>query len=1619
MASAIETRKRVLVEKAEAVAAEGPRAGDEATRKRAIAKFYEHVPPNDVAERSPRDLGGAALSLLELAARRRPGQAKIRVFNPDPLEDGWSSPHTIVEVVNDDMPFLVDSVTGAINLSDRVVHLVVHPIVTALRDPAGRLLALGEAADEGLSESWMQVEITAESDPSELARLAERLVRVLADVRAAVEDWQRMRAVLRELGHELAVSPPPVPAAEIAEARDFLHWLDDDNFTFLGYREYAFESGIAEGPALGILRDPDYSVFEGLRNFASLPAAVCDYLGRRELLLVTKSNQRARVHRTAAMDAIGVRSFGSDGEVKGLRLFLGLFTSLAYGRSPRAIPLLRQKVQHILERSGFSPESHDGKALFHILDSFPRDELFQASEGELYATAIGILNLQERQRTALFTRRDPLERFVSCLVYVPRERYDTALRQTFAALLEEAFAGKLSAFYTHLDESVFARIQFLVGTTRGKVPAVDSGALEHKLAEAARGWSDRFEEAAIAAFGEEEARARLRALKPFPVAYRAQTEPAEAVADLDRIKSILEGSPLEVALRPRGEPAGYDLAPRLEPASPARVSGFARGLGLRLYRAGAPIVLSDMLPILENLGLRVIAEEPFRIDRVEGESVWIHELSLDRAPGPRSEAGLPEAVRARFAEALVAVWTRKVENDGFNRLVLAASLSARQIVVLRLYGKFLRQTGALYSEAYMEATLARHPEIARRLVCLFESRFDPKESGRGDADAQRHAIEDALEEVESLDEDRILRSYLSLVSNTVRTNYFQKLPSGRPKNYLSVKLASSELSLLPLPRPLFEIAVYSPRTEGVHLRAGKVARGGIRWSDRKEDFRSEILGLMKAQTVKNTVIVPVGAKGGFIVKRPPADPNRLEKEAVECYKILIRGLLDLTDNLVADGKDRHRVVPPKDVVRYDGDDPYLVVAADKGTATFSDIANAIAEEYGFWLGDALASGGSAGYDHKALGITSRGAWKLVERHFRELGQDIEKNDFTVVGVGDMSGDVFGNGMLMSRHIRLLAAFDQRHIFLDPDPDAERSFIERQRLFHLPHSSWADYAGTLISKGGGVFERGAKAIAVSAEMKRVFAIAADHPTPAELIRELLKAPVDLLWFGGIGTFVKGPEETHAEIGDRLNDALRIDGDEIRARVVGEGANLGVSERGRVAYALKGGRIDTDTIDNSAGVDTSDHEVNIKILIDGAIAAGALAADERQGLLAQMAGEVRELVLRDNVLQGEALSLAEALSAQHLDRHQRLMNELERRGLLDRALEFLPDDEALAERAAKGKGLVRPELAVLLAYAKMALDRDLLASPLPDAPELARELASYFPSVLRERLAARIPTHPLCRELLATILTNDCVNRAGLTFVSDMRARTSRAPAEIVRAYLIVREVFDLRPLWAQIEGLGGIVAASLETEMRLEIMSLIEHAAAFLLHGRHLDLAVEIGRLSPHAKVVASSLRDLLPPPDRSLVEERAARLAAAGVPHSLASAVGGASFLASALEVAELAEASGRPIEVAARVYYGAGARFALDELKGAARRMAATTHWQKLAVEATLDDADALQAQLSARILASEEAQDPAPCAAWAARRGDLLAPVEALARELRAARAPDLALLVVTLKQLRQAFG
>ncbi len=1302
------------------------------------------------------------------------------------------------------------------------------------------------------------------------------------------------------------------------------------------------------------------------------------------ILIISKVSRRSTIHRAVRMDTVAVRKFAADGRPAGERLFVGLFTSAAYAKNPRTIPVLRRKVAHACERAGFEASSHDGKALLHILDGFPRDELFQMSEDELLEISLGILGLQERQRTALFARRDPYGRFVSIFVYVPRERYNTELRQRFVAILEKAYRGPVDSFTTQLDDSMLARVHFILRMPAEAVE-VEQGALERELAEAARSWSDRLEDALVRGLGEERGDALYQLYAgAFPAGYRERFAAAAAVADIARIEEVRAGTPLAMTLhRPLESAAGE--------------------LRFKIYRAAAPVPLSDVLPMLEHMGLKVIAEVPFETRAAgDAEPVWMQDFTLS-SPLPGIEVA---RLKTRFEEAFAKIWAGAMESDGFNRLILLAGLGWRQVTVLRLYAKVMRQAGSTFSQAYMEDTLANHPAIAAKLVMLFERRFDPARSDQA-AETERIAMEIVadLDAVSSLDEDRIIRGFVTLVRQSLRTNHYQREPDGQPKPYLSVKLASHDIDLLPLPRPLCEIYVLSPRVEGAHLRGGKVARGGIRWSDRKEDFRTEILSLMKAQMVKNAVIVPTGSKGGFVVKRPPAARDALQAEVVACYTTLMQGMLDITDNIVA-GK----LVPPKDVVRHDGDDPYLVVAADKGTATFSDIANGIAEAYGFWLGDAYASGGSDGYDHKEMAITARGAWETVKRHFRELGTDIQAADFTCVGVGDMSGDVFGNGMLRSPHTKLVAAFDHRHIFLDPDPDPAAGFRERQRLFDLPRSSWADYDTSLISKGGGVFARTLKSIPLAPEIRARLAITAEHVTPMELIQAILKAPVDLLWFGGIGTYVKASHESQADAGDRANDAVRIDGAAIRAKVVGEGANLAVTQHGRVEYALAGGRINTDAIDNSAGVSTSDHEVNIKILLNAAVAAGELTRKQRNELLHAMTDEVAALVLRDNYLQGLALSLEQHERLQRFDRHVRLMRELERAQRLDRAVEFLPDDETLAARAQAKQGLTRPELAVLLAYVKMTLAADLRQSDLPADPQLADDLTAYFPAVLSERFRAGILAHRLRREIVATVAANDLVNRAGLVFARELGDLTGRGPGEVTRAYMIVRRIYGLQPFWDAVNALDNKVPAAVQHEMLLAAGRLVERATAWFLRSPTLDIAAETQSFSAGIAALADAITAIMPDSHRAALAERAQALEKQGVPAALARQAARLDFLVSAVDVVRLAVTTGENVVELGRRFFAIGSRFRLDALRVAARKVEASSAWQKRAVAAVIEDLYAQQAELTAKQVAATLEFEP-----WIERHARDLARLEALEREIEGAPQPDLAMLTVATRTLR----
>ena len=1584
MAQRVDEEKRAILAAVSSLAVTRLGASRAVPVQRFIAQFYDYVAADDLAGRAVGDLYGAALSLWQFAQERKPGKAKLRALNPRTATDDWNTRHTIVEIVNDDMPFLVDSVGMALQAEGVTVHLIIHPVLRVARDRAGRITDLAEdGAPKGERESLMHVEISEVIDPARLAAIVTRLDAVLEDTRVAVADWRKMRDVLAETRSALDDTKPPLPEDERAETLDFLAWLDDDNFTFLGCRDYRFDeggSGVAAG--LGIMRDLSYVLFGGLRNFGTLSPEAQAFLRAANALIITKSHRRATVHRPVRMDAVGVKLFGPQGAVIGMRVFLGLFTSLAYSRAASAIPFLRLKIAGVLQRSGFDPHSHDGKALAHILETYPRDELFQISEDELHDIAIGILGLQERQRVALFTRCDPFKRFVSCLIYVPREHYGTALRQNFAAILELGFGARVDSFTTLRDDAILARVLFLL-RAEGPLRDADTAAIERALAYAARSWADKLGDALIEARGEATALAlEARYGNAFPSNYRERYPVAASLGDIDRIEQVRAGAPLALSLyRPEN----------FEPGA----------LRFKLYRVGSPCALADVLPILEDMGLEAITEEPFEI-RPQGDAqpVWMQDFGLASRFGDFDIA----AEHRRFEEAFAHIWAGRMESDGFNRLVLAAGLDWQQVTVLRLYAKAMRQAGSAYSQAYMEDALAHYPAIAGRLATMFEARFDPAQANRAIVETERRVkeITQELDRVESLDEDRILRGFLRLIEKSLRTNYFQRQADGSPKPYLSVKLSSREVEFFPLPRPLCEIYVYSPRMEGVHLRAGKIARGGIRWSDRKEDFRTEILALMKAQVVKNAVIVPTGSKGGFVVKRMPVLRAEQPAEVVECYKTLMRGMLDITDNIVG-GK----LIPPPDVLRHDGDDPYLVVAADKGTATFSDIANSVSAEYGFWLGDAYASGGSAGYDHKAIGITARGAWELVKRHFRELGSDIQAADFTCAGIGDMAGDVFGNGMLRSPHTKLIAAFNHLHVFLDPDPDPAKSFAERRRLFDLPRSSWADYDKALISKGGGIFERSAKSVALSPEIRARLDIKAEHLTPAELIQAILKAPVDLLFFGGIGTFIKASTETHADAGDKSNDALRVDGKDARAKVVGEGANLGVTQRGRIEYAMKGGRIDTDAIDNSAGVSTSDHEVNLKILLNGA---GRITLDERNALLRQMTDEIAAHVLQDNYLQGLALSLAESYGAERIDSEARLIRDLERAGRLDRAVEFLPSDDVLAARAQEHQPLTRPELSVLLAYVKNTLAEDLIESDFPDDPQLEDDLFGYFPKILRTRFRDEIVHHRLRRELIATVAANDLVNRTGITFPHELAARTGRGVGDVARAYMIVRQIFDLDVLWADIDALDNKVPAQLQLDLIRTALRLVERITAWFLAGSRLDIKAQIEANRPGVMLLAEQIGELIPNAEKDELARQIEAFADKGVPRELALRVVRLNFLLSSVDIVRLAKTGQHDLLEAGRRFFAIGERFRLDALRAAARKLVAETQWQTLAVSALIDDLYGHQADLTARALARGSDFQP-----WLDGHARDLGRLDTLVREIEAATQPDLAMLTVANRTLR----
>ncbi|QMU67881.1 NAD-glutamate dehydrogenase [Streptacidiphilus sp. P02-A3a] len=1604
-----------------------------------LKHYYLHTAPEDLLDRDPADVYGAAASHYALALNRPQGTAVVRVHTPTLEEDGWSCGHTVVEVVTDDMPFLVDSVTNELTRLGRAIHVVVHPQLLVRRDITGKLLEIldadprsAEKPQDALLESWMHIEIDRATGREELTAIEADLRRVLVDVREVVEDWTKMRDGALRLADELHAAPPAeLPGSEVEEAQELLRWLADDHFTFLGYREYNLvrsEDGedllrAVPGTGLGVLRsDPRADAHAGdtmaSASFGRLAAPARAKAREKRLLVLTKANSRSTVHRPSYLDYVGVKKFDAEGNVIGERRFLGLLTAAAYTESVTRIPVVRVKVAQVVADSGFTPESHDARDLVQILATYPRDELFQTPADQLLSVALNVLYLQERRKLRLFLRQDEYGRYFSALVYLPRDRYTTGVRLRLMDLLMQELGGSAIEYTAWNTESVLARLHFLVRVPAGnELPMLtdtDVERLEAKLAEAARSWADNFNEELALDYSEEEAAvASRRYAGAFPDGYRADFGPVQAVADMRRLESLTG-------------PTDFRLNLYHVDGAPADENRF------KIYWVGGSVSLSEVLPVLQRLGVEVLDEHPYELRRGDGSVAWVYDFGL-RMRDDNAES-ITDDLRERFHEAFAATWTGKAENDGFNSLILRAGLSWRQAVVLRSYAKYLRQAGSTFSQDYVEDALTNNVHATRLLVNLFEARLSPAHRQGSDelTEGIVEELDGALDQVVSLDEDRILRSFLSLIKATLRTNFFQRDPqTGEPHSYVSMKFDPQAIPDLPAPRPAYEIWVYSPQVEGVHLRFGKVARGGLRWSDRREDFRTEVLGLVKAQMVKNTVIVPVGSKGGFVAKQlpdPGVDRAAWLAEGISSYKTFICGLLDITDNLIPGGG----VIPPKDVVRHDGDDTYLVVAADKGTATFSDIANEVAQSYGFWLGDAFASGGSAGYDHKGMGITAKGAWESVKRHFRELGHDTQTEDFTVVGIGDMSGDVFGNGMLLSEHIRLVAAFDHRHIFIDPAPDAASSFAERRRLFDLPRSSWEDYDKALISAGGGIFPRSAKSINITAQMRGVLGLDAgvSRLTPAELMRTILLAPVDLLWNGGIGTYVKATAENNAEVGDKANDAIRVNGADLRVKVLGEGGNLGATQLGRIEFATSGGpvgpdgertggAVNTDAIDNSAGVDTSDHEVNIKILLNRVVGDGEMTVEQRNALLAEMTDDIGEHVLRNNYAQNVALANACAQAPSMLNVHARMMRKLVADGHLNRALEFLPSGAQLRERAAAGRGLTQPEMAVLLAYTKITLSDEILASDLPDDPYLRGKLHRYFPEQLQQRFGAQIDAHALHREIITTVLVNETINRGGCTFAFRLKEETGATYEEIVRSHTAARAIFDLKGMWAAIEGLDNAVPAALQTRMRLHSRRLVERATRWLLNNRRqpLDIAGTIEVFRERCNQVWDMLPDVLRGADREWFDGVYAELASAGVPVQLAVRMAGLSSVFPTLDIVEVADRTEQDVRAVAEVYYDLGDRLQITDLLDRIIELPRQDRWQSMARAAIREDLFAAHAVLTMDLLGhGGPGADPVRrFEAWAEDNATLVNRAKATLDDIRGAESFDLANLSVAMRVIR----
>lgn len=1506
--------------------------------------LYGTLSRDDLNARTDSDLYGAIISLWNSLNRNQANASFSRVFNPVQSTHGWQSIHTVVEMVQPDMPFLVDSITMAFNRLGVTSHLLIHVPLGIRRDEQGRVVELrslsdAKADDERIAVFYMEVDNLTSND--EIGQIESEIASVVEDVKASVDDWEPMRD---KLADTVASMRKKHKSGLQKEATEFVDYLLDHHFTLLGYRRYDLKT-VAGDIELVPQMDTSLGMMRSNSDAKHLMLSELPEAARKEALngyplVLTKTNTKSRVHRPAYIDYVGVKRFDAKGKVIGEDRFIGLYASNVYNRSPKEIPLLAGKLDRIMEQSKLAPRSHDYKALMNVLETYPRDELIQATEAELLEIGQGILQMQDRDKVRLFLRKDLFGRFISAMVYVSKDRYNTQLRINTQKLLANYFNTQIDVeFTTYFSESTLARTHYLVKVDNNNMD-IDVTELENNLVELARSWEDKVDYALRKTFGQAKGKSIANNYLPgFPRSYKEDVLPSAAVVDVEKLAKLSDSKLLDMLFY-----------------QPQEVALDSNQVRLKLFHKDEPIHLSDVLPMLENFGLRVIGERPYRITTTDGQTYWVLDFHMTLATASELDIN---ASQGRFQDAFAKVWQGELEDDGFNRLILSAGLTGREASILRSYAKYMRQIDGTFSQSYVEETLGNYPHIATLLVKMFDKKFNPSSKAKRDLTKLIEQANDLLEEVSNLDDDRIIRRYIELMQATCRTNFYQLDNEGQDKSYVSFKFSPADIPEMPLPLPKFEIFVYSPRVEGVHLRGAKVARGGLRWSDRREDFRTEVLGLVKAQQVKNTVIVPSGAKGGFVCKNLPADREGMLAEGKACYQIFISALLDITDNIVAG-----TLTPPEQVVRHDEDDPYLVVAADKGTATFSDIANAISEDYQFWLGDAFASGGQYGYDHKKMGITARGAWESVKRHFHELGTDCQTTDFTCLGIGDMAGDVFGNGMLLSKHIRLQAAFNHMHIFIDPDPDSARSYQERERLFALPRSSWEDYDAKLISAGGGVFNRSAKSIKLTPQIKKMIGSNKNQMAPNELIRYLLKMEVDLVWNGGIGTYVKASSETNLDVGDRANDVLRIDGHELRAKVVGEGGNLGLTQLGRIEYAKQGGRINTDFVDNVGGVDCSDNEVNIKILLNQLVAEGDLTVKQRNLLLEEMTDEVAEIVLQDCRDQAQSISVTQIEGASQLKEQIRFIQHLEKIDKLDRALEFLPNEDELNERLAAGVGLTRPELSVLVAYAKMVLKEQLVSPEITENEFLAKRLTNYFPQELQKRYATQMSAHPLRGEIIATDLANDIINDMGLNFIQRMQDETGAAVEEVAICYTVACQVFDSKALSKEITQLSA--SAAVQSDLLSQLRRSLRRVTRWFLRHRNRSLSIE--QTTAFYKDVVKELDANI---DQLLVEDEIVALAKVAeslqeqqVSPTIARRMSHLSTLFSALDIAEIAKAEEKPVSLVAETYFKLGAGIELHWFLDQIGQQPVLNHWQALARAAFREDLDWQQRLLTSVVL-------------------------------------------------------